>query len=75
MIKQNKIEEAIDILENKVIPIFEQTDSQRANALVKQLKAEIFIKKNKYEEALSNLYEAIESYKSIKLFFISSKFL
>jgi len=73
LIKQNKIEEAIDVLENKVIPVFEQTDSQRANALVKQLKAEIFIKKNKYEEALSNLYEAIESYKSIKLFFEEAK--
>ena len=73
LIKQDKIEEAVQILENKVIPVFENTDSPRTNAMVKQLKAEIFIKQNKFEEAISNLYEAIESYKSIKLFFEEAK--
>ena len=73
LIKLDKIQEAVDILEEKVIPLFEKEDSPRTNAMVKQLKAEIFIKQNKYEEAISNLYEAIENYKSIKLYFEEAK--
>ncbi len=73
LIKQDKISEAIDILEKKVVPILEQSDSKRAQAMVKQLKAEIFVKQHKYDEALSNLYEAIENYKSIKLSFEEAK--
>ena len=73
LIKQDKIAEAIDVLEKKVVPIFEQSGSKRAQAMVKQLKAEIFIKQRKYDEALSNLYEAIENYKSIKLSFEEAK--
>ncbi len=73
LIKQNKIEQAIEILETRVIPIFEKSDSARASAMIKQLKAEIFVKQRKYEEALSNLYGAIESYKTIKLFFEEAK--
>ena len=73
LIKQDKIQDAVEILEEKVIPVFEKNDSPRTNAMVKQLKAEIFIKQNKYEEAISNLYEAIESYKGIKLYFEEAK--
>lgn len=73
LIHRNKIEESIDILEQKVIPIFEPLDIPRTNALIKQLKANIFIKKRKFEEALANLYEAIEIYKSMKLFFEEAK--
>ena len=73
LIKQDKIQDAVNILEEKVIPVFEKSDSPRTNAMVKQIKAEIFIKQNKYEEAISNLYEAIESYKTIKLFFEEAK--
>ena len=73
LIKQDKINEAVEILEQKVIPAFGGSDSPRTNAMIKQLKAEIFVKQNKYEEAISNLYEAIESYKTIKLFFEEAK--
>lgn len=73
LIHKNKIEESIDILEQKVIPVFEPLDVPRTNALIKQLKANIFIKKRKFEESLTNLYEAIEIYKSMKLFFEEAK--
>ncbi len=73
LVKTDKIQQAIDILEGKIIPIFDKVPSQRANAIVKQLKSEIFVKQNKYEEAISNLYEAIEIYKSIKLHFEEAK--
>jgi len=71
--KTDKLTEAIEILEHNVIPVFENSDSPRANALVKQLKAEIFVKQQKYEEAIAMLYEAIEVYKSIKLSFEEAK--
>ncbi|MCR4880395.1 MAG: GAF domain-containing protein [bacterium] len=73
LIKQDKIQDAVNILEERVIPVFEKSNSPRTNAMVKQLKAEIFIKQNKYEEAISNLYGAIESYKTIKLHFEEAK--
>jgi len=71
--KTDKIQEAVSTLEEKVIPIFSNMSSSRADAIVKQLKAEIFIKQNKYEEATANLYEAIEIYKSLKLHFEEAK--
>lgn len=71
--KTDKINEAVFVLEEKVIPVFKNMTSQRAEAIIKQLKAEIFIKQNKFEEAIAHLYEAIDIYKTIKLHFEEAK--
>ncbi|MDD3594722.1 MAG: tetratricopeptide repeat protein [Candidatus Gastranaerophilales bacterium] len=73
LIKKGKIDEAISHLKNEVIPVFDRGSSIRGHALVKQLKADIFVITGRYEEALANLHEALEMYRNIKLYFEEAK--
>ena len=72
-IKTNEIDKAINLLQNVVIPIFDGSTSARGIALVRELKAEIFVILKKYDEALDNLYKALDIFKSIKLSFEEAK--
>lgn len=72
-IKTNEIDKAINLLQSVVIPIFDGSTSARGIALVRELKAEIFVILKKYDEALDNLYKALDIFKSIKLSFEEAK--